>query len=68
MIRAAESDISDCGHDALPNSDGPSFEAAKVEGTSDIEDDLEDGEIGVMSSECQDPLLAQTYLGLPVLP
>ena len=29
--------------------------------------DVEDGEIEVMSPECQDPVLAQTYLGLPVI-
>lgn len=36
--------------------------------TSDVDDSVEDGEIGVMSPDCQDPLLAQTYLGLPFLP
>lgn len=66
FIRAAlspESDDSDRGHEA--NLDGPSVAPANDEATSD---GVEDGEIGVMSPECQDPLLAQTYLGLPVLP
>ena len=42
--------------------------AGKADVNSDIEDGGEDGEAGIMSPECQDPLLAQTYLGLPILP
>ena len=42
-----------------------SVAAGKVEITSDVEDG---GEDDIMSPDCQDPSLAQTYLGLPVLP
>ena len=63
-------------NDALSDSesvacnDGPSVAAGNLDltVTSDVDVSLEDGEIGVMSPECQDPLLAQTYLGLPSLP
>lgn len=41
---------------------------AKPDVTSDVEDGGEDGVTDVMSPECQDPLLAQTYLSLPLLP
>ena len=34
----------------------------------DVYSDIENGEIGVMTPDCQDPLLAKTYLNLPVLP
>lgn len=40
---------------------------AKLDVTSNVEDGGEDGETDVMSPECQDPLLAQTYLSLPIL-
>ena len=39
------------------------------EATSDVENGGEDFfETDIMSPECQDPLLAKTYLGLPILP
>ena len=76
---SAESEDSDCAQEA--NSDGPSVTAAQADITSDVEDSvkdgkdgvedgkdgIEDGEVGVKSPECQDPLLAQTYLSLSVL-
>ena len=41
---------------------------AKPDVTSDVEDGGEDDVTDVMSPECQDPLLALTYLSLPLLP
>lgn len=38
------------------------------EATSDIENGGEDCETDIMSPDWQDPLLAKTYLGLPILP
>ena len=66
-IRAAEYCDIDCQHEK--NSDdlsdvGLSNTAEKV----DVYSDIENGEIGVMTPDCQDPLLAKTYLNLPVLP
>lgn len=45
-----------------------SVTAGKVEVTSDVEDSGEAGDTDIMSPDCQDPSLARTYLGLPVLP
>lgn len=58
----------DDGPSVAPANDGSSAVAGKSEVNSDVDDGVEDGEIGVMSPECQDPLLAKTYLGLPILP
>ena len=42
--------------------------ATKAEITSDVENGGEEGGLNIMSAECQDPILAKSYLGLPVLP
>lgn len=47
---------------------GPIVATGKEEATSDVENGGEDCEMDIMSRECQDPLLAKTYLGLPILP
>lgn len=46
----------------------PLAATGKEETTSDVENGGEDCETDIMSPECQDPLLAKTYLGLPILP
>jgi hypothetical protein len=46
----------------------PAGATVKEEATSDVENVGEDCETDIMSPECQDPLLAKTYSGLPILP
>lgn len=45
-----------------------SVTAGEAEKNSDIEEGGETAGTDIMQVECQDPLLACTYLGLPVLP
>lgn len=52
---------------AIAGDDGSSVAAGKDDVISNV-DDVEEGKVAVMSPECQDPLLSQTYLGLPLLP